>query len=276
MASIASVIIPAHDEEAVIGRCLATLLDSAEPDEFEVIVVANGCSDRTVAVSRAAAPQATVLDLDAASKVDALNAGDQVATCFPRAYLDADVEVSPESMRKVVAVLETGGALCAAPQMELQLADRPWFVRSFFRTFLRLPYASDGLVGNGIYVLSRAGRERFGDFPAITADDLFVRNLFTSEERAAVPATTFRVHPPRRFSGLLAIRERSYRGNAEYHRLGFTSSAEPTRDHLRLITTMLRHPVDTAVYLATNLLAVTRLRFRRHEVRWERDESARR
>ncbi|MGD9408165.1 MAG: glycosyltransferase, partial [Gammaproteobacteria bacterium] len=42
-----SVVIPAHDEEAVIQRTLGALLRSADPGEFEVIVVCNGCSDAT-------------------------------------------------------------------------------------------------------------------------------------------------------------------------------------------------------------------------------------
>ena len=42
-----SVIIPAHNEESVIGRCLAAMLEGAQPGELEIIVVCNGCSDRT-------------------------------------------------------------------------------------------------------------------------------------------------------------------------------------------------------------------------------------
>ncbi len=51
----ASVVIPAHNEEHVIGRCLDRLAQSAS-SELEVVVVANGCTDRTV---RSPAPTAT-------------------------------------------------------------------------------------------------------------------------------------------------------------------------------------------------------------------------
>jgi glycosyltransferase involved in cell wall biosynthesis len=47
-----SIVIPAHNEEAVIARTLATLLRTAMPREFEVIVVCNGCSDRTAETVR--------------------------------------------------------------------------------------------------------------------------------------------------------------------------------------------------------------------------------
>lgn len=270
-----SVIIPAHDEEAVIERCLTALLHDAAPGEFEVIVATNGCSDRTAEIARTVAPNCTVLELSAASKIAALNAGDDSASCFPRAYLDADVELDTASLRRVIEAMEPGTVLCAAPEMCLDLHGRPWFVRRFFAAFGALPYLSDALVGNGLYVLSDHGRSRFDRFPSITADDLFVRNLFVGEERATVGDSQFTVHPPRTLRGLLAIRERTYRGNAEYHRRGFRSDAGRTDDRRRMIAVARRQPLDLAVFLAVNILAKVRLRTRRTAVRWERDDSAR-
>lgn len=276
MTPMASVVIPAHNEEAVIGRCLETLQAGTEPGELEIVVVANGCTDRTVERARALAPAVTVLDLDEPSKFAALNAGDRVATAFPRAYLDADVEMTAASLRTVVEALRRGDVHCAAPKMELELSDRPWFVRSFFRALGELPYLADDLIGNGVYVLSQHGRSRFADFPGITADDLFIRNLFSPEERAAVPGSWFRVHPPRTLRGLLAIRERTYRGNAEYAAQGFETRAEVTRDRSRLISGARRRPFDMAVFVAVNVAAMARLRLRRRPVAWERDDSGRR
>ena len=89
-----SVIIPAHNEEAVIGRCLGSLLAGAPAGALEVIVVANGCSDRTATVASSFGPDVRVIELAEASKHAALNAGDSVATRFPRAFVDADIEVT--------------------------------------------------------------------------------------------------------------------------------------------------------------------------------------
>src|SRR4051794_31851306 len=69
-----SVVIPAHDEESVIGRCLAAWSGELEPGEAEVVVVANGCSDGTAEAARDFGVR--VLELPAASKSAALNAGD--------------------------------------------------------------------------------------------------------------------------------------------------------------------------------------------------------
>src|SRR3954465_1707083 len=47
-----SIVVPAHDEEQVITRCLRALTEGTTADEVEVIVVCNGCSDRTADVAR--------------------------------------------------------------------------------------------------------------------------------------------------------------------------------------------------------------------------------
>ena len=44
-----SIVIPAHNEEAVIGRLLRSLSDRKENDE--IIVVCDGCSDRTAEIA---------------------------------------------------------------------------------------------------------------------------------------------------------------------------------------------------------------------------------
>src|SRR6187431_2740219 len=100
-----SIVIPAHDEESVIGRCLAALTDGAAEGELDVVVVCNGCKDGTAAAARAAAPAARVIEIEAASKPRALNAGDAAARAFPRLYVDADVVLSLAAVRRVAAVL---------------------------------------------------------------------------------------------------------------------------------------------------------------------------
>src|SRR4051794_10857255 len=51
---IASIVIPAHNEEAVLARCLRVLLAGSQPGELDVIVVANACTDRTAEIAREA------------------------------------------------------------------------------------------------------------------------------------------------------------------------------------------------------------------------------
>ena len=80
---LASVVVPACQEEATIERCLEALLCDARPGELDVVVVCNGCSDATAALARGVGARlghrVDVLELDAASKAAALRAGDSAA-----------------------------------------------------------------------------------------------------------------------------------------------------------------------------------------------------
>ena len=275
VAPMASVVIPAHNEEAVIGRCLTRLLSGAPPGALEVVVVTNGCHDDTAGAARRAAPRATVIELAQASKIAALNAGDEAATAFPRFYLDADVELTFDDAAAVIEALDRDGVECAAPACRFELADRPWFVRRFYAVWSELPYLRDALVGNGLYALSAAGRARFDRFPELTADDMFVRNRFSRAERRVVGSASFLVHPPRTLAGLLAMRERTYRGNAELATDDPVPEDEATADAGAFGRVARSMPLSFAVYATVNLAAKARRRARRGAVRWERDDSAR-
>jgi hypothetical protein len=158
-----SVVVPAHDEEAVIERCLRALLD-APPDELDVVVVANGCRDRTVALA-SRFEGVRVVELAEASKHAALNAGAAAARHVPRAYVDADVEVSGRALCAVAAAMERAGAPAGAPALRLDLDACPWHVRAFYRVWLALDWSTDAPIGSGVYVLSEAGHDRVGAIP---------------------------------------------------------------------------------------------------------------
>ena len=100
-----SVLIPAHNEEAVIGRCLDHLFDGIDPESLEVAVVCNGCHDGTAAAARAGGHPVHVIELDVASKTAALRAGDRALDTFPRLYLDADVVLRGAGARQVLEQL---------------------------------------------------------------------------------------------------------------------------------------------------------------------------
>jgi glycosyltransferase involved in cell wall biosynthesis len=271
-----SVVVPAHNEEAVIGRCLTALFAGADEGELDVVVVCNGCRDQTAEVARRAAPLATVVEIPVASKVAALNSGDRAARYFPRFYLDADIELSVAAVRQVAAVLEEGTVMCAAPRPVFDLADRTWPIRAFYDVWKEVPYRALDMVGSGVYALSEQGRARFGEFPELTADDQFVQQQFEPAELRSVGDASFIVHPPRSLRGLLAVRTRAYRGNRELAASGLARTAPPPSG-AKTVLRLARRPrlaPSVAVYVAVNTLA------RRRAARaagpgWERDESAR-
>ncbi len=284
----ASVVIPAYNEAAVLARCLRALEPALHPRadfRVEVVVVPNGCTDDTGDIAREAArrsPAIRVVELPEGSKIAALNAGDDDATVFPRIYLDADIELSPGALPAMVASLQTAAARVAAPRVRFDVDHADVFVRSFYRAFERLPYVRDGLIGLGVYGVSEQGRARFGRFPDVVADDLFVQRLFAPEERQIVDAE-FRVRVPSDVGSLIRVRTRVARGNAQLTQEEderFTSSTHGT---LRALAGLVREQpscaLDAACYVAVT--AIARILARRADRRaepstaWERDDSTR-
>lgn len=273
-----SVIIPAHNEEAVIGRCLRTLLDGAPAGALDVIVVANGCSDRTVEIASSFGADVRVLDLPEPSKHAALNAGCAQVSRFPLAVVDADVDVNWRALVAVGEALQRTGALVGAPRLEVDLRDCPWYVRSFCRVWLDQPWMTEAPVGSGAYVLSEQGFARLGRFPNITNDDQYVHDLFAAEERCVIGTHAFVMRAPRTFRGLVARRTRTMAGavelEARFGRLPGLSRRRGTFQVLRESPELAPHlPVFLAVTLLAKRAARRKIATASHK--WERDDSSR-
>jgi glycosyltransferase involved in cell wall biosynthesis len=275
-----SVVVPAHDEGAVLADRLGHLVASLPSDAAELIVVANGCTDDTAAVARGL-PGVRVVELAEASKVAALNAGDRAATRFPRIYLDADILITGEALICLAAALTDDRPVVAAPRVTFDVSRSSWPVRRFYAVFERLPYAGPGLVGLGVYGLSEQARRRFGDFPDVVADDLYVQRLFSEEERTTVDAT-FGVVAPRDLRSLVAVRARVARGNRELAaraaELGLESSSTAMGGARELVRAVIRRPLllpSAVVYIGVTALARARARRTSTGAAWERDDSSR-
>ncbi|MDR7082072.1 exopolysaccharide biosynthesis WecB/TagA/CpsF family protein [Arthrobacter ginsengisoli] len=264
-----SVIIPAHNEAAVIARTLAPLAPLAAAGQLEVIVACNGCSDDTAAIARAFGG-VTVLELEQPSKTAALNAGDTIASHWPRLYLDADVQISPDTVRDVLNALLSGQVLAARPAVRFDLHDAHPLIHSYYRTRLHLPAARSGLWGGGVYGLSQEGRQRFQQFPDLTADDLFVDHLFGPTEKAVLDVDPVVICPPRTPRDQVAVLHRVYRGNAEQNGR-FGTASQTLSDVVRSIRGPLS-AVHASVYLG---FALAGRRGTGHPAVWERDSSTR-
>ena len=273
-----SLIIPAHNEETVIARGLRAIIAGAQPGELEVIVACNGCTDRTAEIARGFGPPVCVIEIPQASKVAALNAADELATGFPRFYVDADVVLDLASIRVMARVLERGDALLAAPALRMDLSQTTWPVRAYYRVWTSLPY-NQVMVGTGAYGLSRAGRARFGRFPDLVADDGFVRFSFSPAERVRVDEAVSWVDPPRSLSGLIRIKTRTRVGFYQHRRTGRDRRGGDPKPLGQMLRMWLTHPSlwpALPCYAAVTL--IVRLRAARQfratvPVRWERDDS---
>jgi glycosyltransferase involved in cell wall biosynthesis len=214
-----SVIISAFNEQNVIERCINTILSDALPNEFEIVVVPNGCVDETAKRAAGVSPNVTVSAIATPSKTAAMNHADSIATRFPRFYVDADVEVTGSALRAVAAELNSGHTLLASPGLNINTNGCSWIVKSYVSFWMALPSIQHDCVGRGVYGMSEAGRTRFAQFPSIVADDHFVRMLFTRSERQSVSAVHSTVHAPKNAGNLIRRVRRSLAGLEQYNEL---------------------------------------------------------
>lgn len=255
------VIIPACNEAAYIGACLRAVLAS-EAVALRVVVVANGCTDDTAARARALAPAFAgkgwaleVLELPALGKPGALDAGDAaLSQPASRAYLDADVIVSPALLGQIARALAGPGARYASGKPVVARAASA-VTRAYARFWVRLPFVAGGVPGFGLYAVNAEGRARWGAFPRVISDDTFVRLNFAPGERHLVPAT-YEWPMVEGFSLLVRVRRRQDQGVAEIVRAfpRLLANAEPTAPSLRwLAGRLLRDPAAFVTYAAVSL-----------------------
>ncbi len=98
-----SLIVAAHDEEAVIGAKVADALALDWPRErLEVVVACDGCGDRTAERARAAGAD-VVLELPRGGKIRAQDAGVAAARGELLAFSDANSTWAPDAVRALSA-----------------------------------------------------------------------------------------------------------------------------------------------------------------------------
>ena len=272
-----TIIIAAHNEAAVIERCLDPLAPLVGAGEARVVVVCNGCRDDTAERARRLSG-VTVLELEIASKAAALRAGDLEAGRGPRLYLDADVVLPSAAARAVLEALQTDQPRAARPPVRFETAHSAPFVRAWYRTRVQLPSISHVIWGNGMYAMSEAGRSRFEEFPDIVSDDLFVQSLFSAGEVDFLQTEPVTVFAPATTASLLRILTRTYRTQREVNATAARLS-RGQRNQLVDLAVLLRHRpgafIDAAVYVTLIAIARVKAGASSSAQRWERDESSR-
>jgi glycosyltransferase involved in cell wall biosynthesis len=103
-----SFIVPAHNEEALLGRTLAALHDAAVAlgEPYEIIVADDASTDRTADIAREHG--ALVVAISRRQIAAARNAGANAARGDFFIFVDADTVVSPEIVRAAVRAMRRG------------------------------------------------------------------------------------------------------------------------------------------------------------------------
>lgn len=178
-----SVIIPAHNEENYIGKCLAGIRRAelqVAPEKVQIIVVANRCTDRTADISRKFGAQVVENSDRCISSIR--NAGIRAATGRVLVTIDADSVMSPGSLREIRKMLKSGryiggGARPKFDRMSLGIA-----VSSAYVAMKLIPrmISSGGFLSGAMFWTLRSSAERIGGFDEslVSLEDLdFARRL---------------------------------------------------------------------------------------------------
>lgn len=279
--STVSVVVPAHNEERVIGRLLAELTHPEGLADLEILVVANACSDKTVAIAESFGNPIRVISIPTASKREALAAGNREARGFPRIYVDADVELGLDDVQALTAALRNPGIMAATPQLTHSMQGCSWLVRWYYDVWSQLPRVQDGLFGRGVFAVSREGYARIADLPPMLADDLVASLAFSPAERTVAPDARVVVRPPRTFKDLIRVRTRAAIGVSQVERTAGAPTSTARTQVSDLVSIVMRKPRTAprvALFLAVAVLS--RFQARRAVQRsdyttWLRDDSSR-
>lgn len=256
-----SIIIPANNEAHWMSACLEAVFASQLLEEAQVIVVANGCTDNTAEIARryqslaeAKGWELLVMELSIGDKLHALNVGDHRAKGDVRVYLDADVQVSKRVLHQIERALDRETPAWASGKMQMAAAGR--ISRSYGRFWSRVPFMAKSVPGSGLYAVNTAGRARWGEFPNIISDDMFVRLQFKPRERFGVPGTY--IWPiAEGWGNLIKVRRRQNQGVDQIterypHLMKHEDKGAFGRSHMALLA--LSYPFGFFVYAMVALI----------------------
>jgi glycosyltransferase involved in cell wall biosynthesis len=120
-----SFIVPAHNEEAWVGRCVSAIRNGAESQPYEIIVVDDASSDATASIARQQGAQ--VIRVEHRQIAATRNAGAQQAHGDILFFVDADTLTNASAIQSALRAIRAGaiGGGCV-PRFEGWL---PWWFR---------------------------------------------------------------------------------------------------------------------------------------------------
>ena len=168
-----SVIVPAYNEEKLLGASLAEIktaaaVFAARGWEFELVVCDNNSTDRTAAIAAAAGAQVVFEPVNQIAR--ARNAGAGIATGDWFIFVDADSHPSAELFADVAERIEGGRCLAGGSTVRLDTSQR--LARSAAALWNGLSRLGGWLAGAFIFVEAAAFKSVGG----------FSHELFAAEE----------------------------------------------------------------------------------------------
>ena len=214
---MATVIVPAHNESSVIEACLDSIINQSGIDH--IIVPCNGCTDDTVEIVETKYPSVVCLDIETPSKTNALNVAEakaqELGVSYPIFYIDADTQLSENSIQHITSTMQNSTTLLSAPTPIIDTSKSSWLVKTYYKVWINLPYIKEGVIATCSFIVSEEGRKRFGKFADVIGDDGFIRCHFKNKEISNIEGAEIYIRAPKDIFSLIKIKTRARLGNME-------------------------------------------------------------
>jgi glycosyltransferase involved in cell wall biosynthesis len=185
-----SLIIPAHDEEDVIGRRVENLLElDYPPEQLEIVVASDGSEDATDAIVERYAPQnghVRLLRCVRAGKLPALNRAVRETESEILAFGDANAVWAPDALRKLVRNFADPEIAYVCGQVRFQRLDGTNREGVYWRyeMWLRASESALGSITGGNGAIYAVRRSDYVEWPF--GHDLGFPNLMVQRGRRAI------------------------------------------------------------------------------------------
>lgn len=244
IAVTASVVIPAHDAAHTIGDQLSALARQVDAPPFEVIVVANQCSDATAEVARSFSDRLRIRVIEADDRASASHARNVGAAASNGRFLlfcDADDVAGDTWVAGMLGPLMSGAADFVGGIVEVHPDDLPHWLyrwryeqsprRSFLGVVGELPY-----VGSGSFGVTAEAFHSIEGFDTSLAHgedvDVCWRLLRAGHRIGEAPDAVERYRPRTTLAASLAQRRAYARSALHLRAREGTLGPAPTRRHM--------------------------------------------
>ena len=178
-----SVIVPAHNEEQYIGKCLRAIRTAEEQTEsgsVQIIVVANRCTDKTAEI--AAQYGAEVIENQDKCIASIRNAGAKAAAGEILVTVDADTYIAPETFTEIRTLLESGRYIGGGAVPTFDRASLGIAVSTFYVLLQMLPeiIRCRGMLSGAVFWCRKSDFDAVGGFDPslVSLEDLdFAKRL---------------------------------------------------------------------------------------------------
>jgi cellulose synthase/poly-beta-1,6-N-acetylglucosamine synthase-like glycosyltransferase len=212
-----ALLIPAHNEEVLLGATLASLAEQAYPrDRYQVIVIADNCTDRTAEVARSALGVWVYERNDTSNRgkgqalrwgFERLQANGHVFDAY--VIVDADSHVAPNTLMHLAREIAAGAQAMQILNTVLNGDEAPWAAVRWLALTLKNHVRPSGrtaiggsapLLGNGM-CFTHALLQRYPwRASALVEDAEYYLTLVQAGERVRyVPEASVRSHMPTTF-----------------------------------------------------------------------------